>query len=75
MRSMLKILERELLTAPKKIQSATRAGFSDGVASAFRIFGTGRPAPPTVRREMGSLCGDARAIADDGRRLFDEVSA
>ena len=54
----------------KRISAASRAGVADGIASAFRVAGRERPAPPTVQRELGSLREDGRAIERDGERLF-----
>ena len=49
---------------------AGRRGVADGVASALKVFGHGRPAPPLVRRGVGSLRQDGYAIRRDGERLF-----
>lgn len=53
-----------------QIQDASRKGFVSGAASAFNIRGRGKPAPPSIRRSLGSLREDARAIQRDGERLF-----
>jgi hypothetical protein len=58
-----------------RIRVARRAGFSSGVASVFRVLGRGRPAPPLVRRGLGSLRGDAYALRRDGERLFRDDAA
>lgn len=52
--------------------AARAAGFAAGVASAWRILGSQRPAPPMVRRDLGSLDGDAYAIRRDGERLVQQ---
>lgn len=54
----------------KQINSARREGLVRGVESVFRVIGRERPAPPTVRRGLGSLREDRRAIGRDGERLF-----
>lgn len=58
-----------------RVEAARRAGFSSGVASAFRVLGRGRPAPPLVRRGLGSLREDAHALRRDGERLFRDDAA
>jgi hypothetical protein len=52
------------------IRAAGQRGVTDGIASAFKIFGRDRPAPPLVRRDIGSLRQDISAIRRDGERLF-----
>lgn len=63
-------LEEILRAREVRLSEASHAGFFHGIASALAFFGANRPAPPTVRRGLGSLCDDARALQDDGRRLF-----
>jgi hypothetical protein len=53
-----------------RIVFARRAGFRDGIASVFRLSGRGRPAPPLVRRGLGSLREDGQALQRDSERLF-----
>lgn len=54
----------------RRIQAAGRDGIAHGIASAFKVMGRDRPAPPLVRRGLGSLRQDGRAIRRDGERLF-----
>ena len=49
---------------------ALRQGFADGVASVFSVRGKGHPAPPRVRRGLGSLAEDVRALQRDSERLI-----
>lgn len=53
-----------------RIESARQAGVASGVASLFMLRGRERPAPPLVRRDVGSLREDGHAIKRDGERLF-----
>lgn len=52
--------------------AARVAGFAAGVASVWRILGSQHPAPPMVRRDLGSLDEDAYAIRRDGERLVQQ---
>jgi len=52
-----------------RLSQASRQGFVDGVASVFSVRGKSHPAPPRVRRALGSLSEDVRALQRDSERL------
>jgi hypothetical protein len=52
-----------------QLSRSSRRGFADGVASVFSLIGEGRPAPPYIRRSIGSLTQDTRALQRDSERL------
>lgn len=57
-------------TAEEAIRAAQHEGLKSGIASVLYPLGRGRPAPPRVKRGLGSLREDERAISRDGKRLF-----
>lgn len=51
-------------------RTASRRGFWSGVRGAFGLGGRGRPAPPMVRRSVGSPRDDILQLSRDSDRLF-----
>jgi hypothetical protein len=64
------LTDRSLSQARRsRLARESRSGFSQGIASVFSVLGTGRPAPPRVRRGLGSLVEDSNALQRDSERL------
>jgi hypothetical protein len=64
-------LNRPQMTRGRRMRAARREGVASGVWSVLVAPAPARPAPPLVRRGLGSLTEDGRAISRDGERLFD----